>query len=295
MSRGLASGLAACCVAAGCGVEISGDRPPGGNPMNPDAAGPNPDAAALGPWGPAQLVTNAATGLIEDDASLSSTTNEMIFAVVDAATTGNPKDLWYMARPSPTGTWSAPVKLPFNSTASDETPRFADNDLTLYFASGRGGATLDIYKVTRQTVGGAWTLPPQVVPGLNSAGVEKWFVPCPGTNKYMTIIDNEIGEGTIGSAPTVCAEISSTSNETGTFLSQDCKTIYFASNRSTANRLYVATRPAVGAPFNPPQIVGDFLADPGGNQEDPWLSADLRTFVFVSDKSGSKDVYISTR
>jgi len=33
----------------------------------------------------------------------------------------------------------------------------------------------------------------------------------------------------------------------------------------------------------------------GGNQQDPWLSGDGKTFVMVSDISGSNDEYILTR
>jgi hypothetical protein len=303
MRRGIALGLIACCTsAAACGVRLDGDRSPD---PTPDGSQPTPDAptgvdaspdgpAPLGPWGTPKLVPGASTTAIEDDATLSATATEMIFAVVDPAA-ANTKDLYYMSRPSATGTWTTPAKLPFNSTASDETPRLADNDLTLYFASGRAGGVggLDIYKVTRPAVGGAWGTP-TLVPGVNSAGTEKWFMTCPGTNTYLTVTGTDIGQGIMGNAPIPCTELNSTASETGTLVSADCKTIYFASNRSGTNKLYVATRSAINAAFNPPQPVVDFDGV-GGNLEDPWLSPDLRTFVFVSDISGTKDVYISTR
>ena len=289
-------------LAAACGVRLNGggDEPqPDSSQTTPDASqgGPDaPDTPMLGPWGPPKLVPGASsTTLAEDDASLSSTAKEMVFAVVNAAITPATKDLYYMSRQSTTSPWSTPVKLLFNDdVASDETPRFSDDDLTLYFASGRAGG-LDIWKVQRTTVDSPWG-PPAHVDGVNTAGTDKWFVPCPGTNIYLTILGTDIGQGTMGNPPAVCDELSSTSSETGTFVSRDCKTVYFASNRSGTNRLYVASRPAVGMPFNPPEMVVDFLGL-GGNQEDPWLSPDLRTFVFVSDIGTglTKDVYISTR
>jgi Tol biopolymer transport system component len=302
MRRGLALGLVACCTsAAACGVRIDGDRPttdasqnnPDGRPNGPDAS---PDAQTLGPWGTPQLVPGASsTTAAEDDASLTSTTLEMVFAVVDP--TYNNKDLYYMSRASTTSSWSAPVKLPFDTTSSEETPRFSDDDKTLYFASNRAGGLggLDIYSVSHVPNSTTWGTP-ALVPGVNTTGTDKWFVPCPGTNYYMTILGGDIGEGQMGSAPTVCADLSSTSAETGTFMSRDCKTVYFASTRSMVNRIYVATRPAVGMPFNPPELVVDFLTSVGGAQEDPWLSPDGHTFVFVSDaRNLQKDVYISTR
>ncbi|HWU88952.1 MAG TPA: hypothetical protein VN253_16915 [Kofleriaceae bacterium] len=289
---------AAFAASAACKAQIGPD--PGGGP---DSSTPGLDARSvdaaidavqLGSWGRPQPVAGASTGAIEDDGSLSSTTNELVFAVVDPAA-NNAKDLWYMSRTSPAAPWSAPTKLPFNSTASDETPRFSPDDLTLYFASGRAGGLggLDIYRVTRTAVGGAWGTP-QLVPGVNTTLTEKWFVPCATGNTYLTIYNNDIAEGTLGSPPTVVAALSSASTETGTFLSPDCLTVYFASNRNGANQLFVSTRTAVGAPWAVPSLVTDFQGL-GGAQEDPWLSSDLRTFALVSDIGGTKDVYISTR
>lgn len=258
---------------------------------------PTDGPLVLGPWGTPQLVSGAgASTRAEDDGTLSSSTNELIFAIADA-NANNTKDLWYMSRPSPAGAWSAPVKLPFNLTGvSDETPRLSPDDLTLYFASGRTGGPggLDIYRVTRSAVGAAWSMP-QLVPGVSTAGTDKWFVPCSTGNTYMTILGTDVGQGTLGSPPTVCTELNAaTGSETGTFLSPDCRTVYFASTRSGTNKLYRATRPAIGSPFSAPELVTDFGAL-GGAQEDPWMSTDQRTFVFVSDKNGTKDIYISTR
>ena len=294
-------GLLACGLfTAGCGVRLDG-----GGQLAPDASTPGTDGGSdpsidappmLGPWGAPAAVLGASTATGgEDDATLSSSTNEMIFAIADAAA-GNTKDLWYMSRPSPTGAWSMPTKLPFNVTGvSDETPRLSPDNLTLYFASARTGGPglLDIYKVTRPSIGGAWGTP-SLVPGVSTANNDKWFVPCAVDNTYMVSVNNDVGQGTLGSQPTVCAELSSTAAETGPFLSPDCKTIYFASVRSGTNKIYRATRPTLTAPFSAPELVTDFDAL-GGAQEDPWLSTDLRTFVLVSDKNGSKDVYISTR
>ncbi len=303
MRGGLAFGLLASCLAgAGCGVRLEDGgqlTPDGGNPGGPDGStgGDATDAAVpLGPWGTPRLVMGAGTTLGEDDGSLSSTTLEMVFSIQDP-NAGNTKDLWYMSRPSPAGMWSVPVKLPFNVTgSSDETPRFSPDDLTLYFASNRTGGEggLDIYRVRRQAVGAAWGSPEHLA-AESTSGTDKWFMPCPTGNTYLTILGNDIGEGTLGSPPTVNTQLSDPDGtETGPFLAPDCKTVYFASTRSTVNRIYVSTRPSIGAAWSAPEMVVDFL-DLGGAQEDPWLSSDQRTFVFVSNASGSKDVYLSTR
>jgi hypothetical protein len=295
--------LAWASLCAACQVQL-GSVPgnPDGKPADPDAGGGGPDgaidAAPLGAWGRPQAVPGASTGAVEDDGSLSSNALEMVFSVVDAAA-GNTKDLYYMSRPSPMGPWTTPVKLPFNTTTSEETPRFSPDDKTLYFASGRAGGpgNLDIYRVTRNMAGpsGTWGTP-ALVPGVSTTGVDKWFMPCAADNTtYLTILGNDIGEGTLGNAPTVNAVLSSaTGTETGTFLSKDCLTVFFASTRSGTNMIYTSTRTAIGAQWSAPTLVTDFMQI-GGAQEDPWMSPDLRTFALVSDSGGTKDVYISTR
>ena len=290
-------------MAAACGVRLDGDQPPGpdANQPNPDAPG-GPDATdgppALGPWGMPALVAGASnTTLVEDDGTLSSTTLELVFSVVDA--TAGKKDLWTMKRTSVTAAWGPPSKLGFDTTTySEETPRFSDDDLTLYFASDRlggGPGLLDIYKSTRTAVGGTWTTP-VLVPGVSTTLNDKWFMPCSGTSSYMMVFGASLGQGTLGSQPTASTPLNAAApaTQTGTFLSQDCKSIYFASNRSGTSKLYVATRASATGVWDPPQEVTTF-AGTGGGQEDPWLSADQRTFVFASDVTGTKDIYISTR
>jgi len=278
-------------LAGACQARLA-DLPPESNDAGVD--GPT-DAFMLGAWGAATKVGGASsTTLSEDDGTLSSTALEIVFAIVDATNGG--KDLYYASRPSTTAAWSMPAPLGLNTVGpSEETPRFSGDDLTLYFASNRvAGNGLDIYRVSRTAVGGAWTAP-AIVTGPNSTVNEKWYTPC-GGNRYLVIVGGDIAQGTIGGgAPVVVDSLSAVgANETGTFLTQDCLTTYFASVRSGANRIYTSTRAAVTDPWPAPTMVSDFLAL-GGNQEDPWMSPDQRTFVFASDVSGTKDVYLSSR
>ncbi len=285
-------------LAGACQARLA-DLPPESDDAGVDgpATGDAPtDAFMLGAWGAAAKVGGASsTTLSEDDGTLSSTGLEIVFAIADATNGG--KDLYYASRLSTTAAWSMPVPLGLNivGPSSEETPRFSGDDLTLYFASNRvAGNGLDIYRVARTAVGGAWTAA-ALVTGPNSTANEKWYAPC-GGNRYLVIVGGDIAQGTIGGgAPAVVASLSAVgASETGTFLTQDCLTTYFASVRSGANRIYTSTRVAVTDPWPAPTMVSDFVAL-GGNQEDPWLSPDQRTFVFASDVSGTKDVYLSSR
>jgi Tol biopolymer transport system component len=292
--------LLALVVASGCKAELDdpnalhGDAAIGGDSGASDAAS---DAFSLGAWGTPTKVPGASTAAIEDDATLSPNQLELVFAVVDA-NDANRKDLYVMTRQTTSGAFGAPTLLPFSATGtSEETPRFTPNGKTLYFASDRAGGAggLDIWRVTRQTPGGTWSAP-AIVAGPNSTGNEKWLMPCGMTNDYLVITGGDIGAGTLnGAAPAIVAELSAANaNETGTFLTSDCLTTYFASVRSGTNQLYTSHRTSTTTAWEAPTLVTDF-ASVGGQQEDPWLADDGRTFVFVSDVSGTKDVYISVR
>jgi hypothetical protein len=257
------------------------------------------------PWSTPMMVPGASTaGAAEDDATLSYSGLELIFAKADPAIDAGRKHLYWMSRPSTSSMqWSAPLRLSFNiDGTSDETPRFSQDDKTLYFASSRTGTAggLDIWSTTRPTIGVStgWNVP-ALVAGINSTANDKWCMPCGG--KYLMISQrapsttDDLWEGTMGQAPTLSNISDAATGDTGSFLVPDCLTAYFASSRSGTNRLYTTTRTAIGAMWGTPQLLPDFMTT-GLAQEDPFLSNDQRTFVFAATTSGTnKDIYITTR
>jgi Tol biopolymer transport system component len=288
---------------AACGANITGtaetahDAGVVDTARVPDATA---DALTLGPWSAPAAFPAGATSVDEDDVTLSSTALEMIFAVSGA--TG--KTLYYTSRKAIGAAWSQIEPLPFSSTMSDETPRFSGDDMTLYFSSDRNktAGDLDVYTVSRTMTGSnaAWgKVAP--VPGINTTAVEKWFAPC-GNGRFVVVqartdTGTDLLEGTLGGGtPTPIGVLNSALNETSAFLTQDCLTIYFASNRNTRAQIFVSHRTAIDQPWQRPVTIDDFKIGAGtDNQEDPWLSPDGRTFAFASDASGSKDIYLSTR
>ena len=289
---------------------------PAGGPIDANSTddGPPVDAGdvdatgTFGPWATPMMVPGASTaGASEDDATLSNSKLEMVFSLSDPNIDSGRKHLYYMQRATDTSlTWSAPVRLSFNVDGSaDETPRFSADDLTIYFASGRAGGNggLDVWQVTRPVAGtpNGWGTP-TLVAAINSAQTDKWCMPCANgrylmiSSRQPTSTNDDVYEGAIGAAPTRVAELSAAGNgDTGAFISADCLTAYFASTRSGTNRIYRATRTTPTGTWSPPVLVDDFLASVGGAQEDPWISADGKTFVFSVSSNGDKDVYITTR
>jgi hypothetical protein len=260
----------------------------------PGGDGPT-DAIILGAWGtPAPVLGASDAVLQEDDVSLNSTQTELYFAIPNPNPNGN-KDLYLMTRATPQDAWGAkqPLTL-FNTIAQEESPRLAPNDLTLYF--GRGG---DIYTSTRTAVGQPWSTP-AILPGISTAVYEKWLAVC--NNGYFMVSranganGQDLYQGQIGvDNGTLITELSSTSSEISSFLTTDCLTTYFASNRSGTTQLYTATRASVTTAWSAPQMVNSLGTST--DNEDPWMSVDQRTFVFATVRAPgtTKDLYISTR
>lgn len=289
-----------------CKAQINGAPAPEVDAAAPgiDAAAPGIDAPApttdaptvLGAWSMPQKIDVASSGLVEDDVTLSANTLELFFAITGA----KGKDLFYATRTSPTGAWTAPVPLAFNSASqSDETPRLSADDKTLYFASGRGGnGTLDIYKTTRSAAGSTdWTTPVALDSSVNTPTLnEKWFMLCTADH-YVMVQGANLVEGFLGGAgPVQATPLNASGSQTGTLLTPDCLTIYFASSRSRPTRMFHAERARATDAWGAPSEVLDF-ASLGGDQEDPWISPDQRTFAFARDAVGgsNKDLYLSTR
>jgi hypothetical protein len=253
------------------------------------------DAIVLGAWGIPTPVSGASDAVLqEDDVTLNSAMTELYFSIPNPNPGGN-KDLYLMTRATPQAPWSTPQPLAlFNTTASEESPRLSPNDLTIYF--GRGG---DIYTATRTSVGSAWSTP-TMVPGISTAlNYEKWLAVC--NNGYFMVSrangvnGQDLYQGQIGvDNGSLITELSSTSNEISSFLSNDCLTAYFASNRSGTTQLYTATRTSVTSPWSTPTM---FTAlGTSTDNEDPWVAPDNRTFVFATVRgNATKDLYISTR
>ena len=291
---------------AGCGARLSGNAveadavdasAPSTDAALSDTAAP--DAAPLGPWSAPAKVGVAATAMTnEEDVTLSSSALEMVFVLAGAGG----KDLYYTSRASLTAAWQPVTRLPFNGAASEESPRFSSDDRTLYFASDRRTTgDLDIFSVARPAAGSTQWDPPRLVAGVNTGASEKWFSPCDG-GRYVVVRSTanrgtDLFEGTLGGgAPTPIDSLNTADGDTGAFLSRDCLTLYFASFHVVPEKIFVSRRAAATAPWPAAAPVDEFkLAGGNGNQEDPWMSSDARTFVFASDASGDKDVYLSTR
>ncbi len=268
-----------------------------------DSTGPGRDAvvldaptidAMLGPWSaPAKVGPVASAALEEDDASLSPDELELTFAIV----VGVEKQLSRIKRATTTSPWGPVTSLNIQIPAvTDQTPRYTKDGLTLFFASNRGGNE-DIYKMTRATTASAWSAP-MAVAEVNTAARERWFTPCDG-GRYLLISDRttannlDVYEGTLGGgAPTRLASFSSAANETGTFLSFDCNHAFFATTIGATVGIMESFRVANAWTTPTPMLE---INTATASEQDPWMSIDGKRMLFVSNASGTNDLYMITR
>lgn len=280
--------IASAAVWLSCSARFSGIPDSNTAPDAPPVDNAAPDAG-LGAWGPAMPVMGAATTQSEDDVTLSSSANELIFSLAISATD---KDLYVMKRSSTSAPFGARVELTtLNTVGIEGTPRLSADDLTLYF--GRDGA---IHKSTRTSKTAAWGAPTAVA-GIPTPA--RWYSPC-GTTRFMVVVtttNSDLYEGTVGGTPTPVAELNTDKTETSPFLSPDCLTLYFASSRSGVVKIYKSTRASISGPWSIPELLPSPINDSVGLDEDPWISADQRLFVWASKRNASTtfDLYMSTR
>lgn len=307
--------LGACHVTAsegvgGRAVDASGGGGGGGGGEDAPAAGG--DAAADGPaplgmFGtPTPLTVAADPNKQEDDAALSNSGLEIVFAVVDGGNNGT-KHLYWASRTSTTAAFGPAVKTGFATdlTHNDENVRWSADDTIVYFASNRtpnlGGA--DIWQVPHTPGANAWGTPARIS-SVSGATTDKWFTTCDGGGYLLARADGNgvthiyggTGYGTAAmTAPAIVGElVAPTGAELGTQLSQDCLTVWFASTRDGTYDLWTATRATATGVWNAPTKLTMFSTDQY-TEQDPWMSPDLRTFVFASNALGTNDVYITTR
>jgi hypothetical protein len=132
-------------------------------------------------------------------------------------------------------------------------------------------------------------------PTLSSDGLTLWFglIVSGGPEQlaYATRPNQftSFGVGTLATAP-----LHSNSWEGNPHLSADRLSLYFYSARNNEDLgLFRATRGSPGGTFD--NVVELTTVNSTATEQLPWVTADERTLYFVSDRSGSRDIWKATR
>jgi len=292
------TGLVGVCCLGGCNA-LFGLTPAIDDVEGDDAAADSaPGDGPAGAWGPVTPIGVAASGIVtEDDPALSPDGTELYFGHQDASG----KDI-FVARTEPgTDGWLAAIPSELSSMATDGSPRFATENgtLTAYLASSRNGGALDIYRSTRALPASATFDTPAPFAVLNSVAEDATAAPCKQGSSFVVATtrggaSSDLWEIVPGESAEPITAVNTAGNETGPFITEDCRRLYYASNSRGTFDIYVVERAEVGAPWSSPaQVPG--LSTTSFNEGDPWLSPDERHVLFASDAAGSLDIVEASR
>ena len=226
-------------------------------------------------------------------------------------------DIYVAHRAGPDQPWGPPANLGavINTPGIDAPGHLSRDGHCLYFTSSRAGGfgSNDIWVSWRANPNEdfAWETPVNLGSEVNSARFEggitlrlpELYVAsdrvAPGGPLDIFVSVLEHG-GTFGPAVLV-EELSSEGNDLRPTIRFDGRELFLSSDRpgsaGGSQDIWVATRPAFGAPWSTPINLGSPV-NTEANEAQPSLSADGRTLLFTADRpggSGRDDLYMTTR
>lgn len=132
-------------------------------------------------------------------------------------------------------------------------------------------------------------------PSLSADGLTLWFgVLVQGGPEQVGYSTRATPSDPFGLGTLVGAPVSSNGWDGNPQLSFDQRSLYFYSMRSNVSiDLFRATRATASDNFD--QVTELTTLNSSGIEQLPWISVDERTIYFVSDRAGTRDIYMATR
>jgi hypothetical protein len=193
-----------------------------------------------------------------------------------------------------------------NSPANEQAARLSSDELTIYFASDRGGGAggFDLYTATRSSRDADFSAPTRII-SLASAGTEG--SPTPTADGLGLILDRapmasptsvtlymatRTSTSADWSATTAMTSVDGSSDAMSGYLTEGGNVLYFVSTRSGNYDIFVATKQGDGtygavSAVVPVDVSNTIDATPVGSQDGTML-------YFSSNRSGG-DVWLATR
>jgi hypothetical protein len=260
------------------------------------------DAPPLGAFGAPMLLSPSLAGDNDEDCTMPDNELELYFA---STRFGLPGEIYVVTRPDSATAWSAPVPvMELNSSVWEATPEISGDGNTMWLTSTRNVATgNEAFVSTRAARDQPWSTP-QLVGELTVADSFVYGTAPIESQLAMVFASNRAGSldlyfttrGSVGdpwSTPQPISELNTAAGESDPFLTADGLTIYFQSDASGNDELFVATRGSTTATFGTPSPLTDLNTT--ANEQDIWLSPDGHHVIFSSNRNGDKDLFEAFR
>lgn len=257
---------------------------------------------------PTAVVEVASVGDNDEKPTLTADMLEMYFLSDRAGGLGS-GDVWRSTRATTGDPWGTPVLVTSVSSDSRETsPAISADGLTLCVSSDRPGGQggLDIWMSTRPTRSDDWSVPVPV-PVLNSSEDE---IPRPpgdhlrimplsrrptSNDPYQLFAASRADAASPWTSPVPETSVDTGHVDDDGYLMDDGVTLYWSSDRLNGIQdLFVAERRDDTSPYAPP-VALTALNTSAYAERDPWVSPDSHEIYFVSDRTGSRQIFHSTR
>jgi len=267
----------------------------------------------LGPFGPAEEVTELNTNYMEWDPSVSADGLTLVLASTRSGGLGY-LDVWVATRPSLADPFGALENVSdVNSQNTDTDPELSADGLALYLATNRPGGTgdMDIWTATRASANQPFGEPTEVTatntvdndrdPALSVDLLTLYFASdrSGGQGGFDIWVATRAGPSAPFGAPQLVAAASSIADDTNPALSADGLTLYFTSHRAGGaggGDLWFVERSTPTGAFGVAQNLGG--PNTADDETDPTVTADGRTLYFASDRLGGPvlgDIYRTER
>jgi len=259
-------------------------------------------SAPLGPFGPPEPLTDLNSSANEDDPTATGDLLEIYFDSTRAGTMGI-SDIWYSKRMAVGDDWPAPqVAMELSSGAADTSPEISPDGLTMFLSSNRAGGDFDIYMSRRMNRNETWPTP-EPVDSLNSVSNDYGvgFMPdllhlvlaSTRDGTFDLFATRRMGLDQPWETPGAITELNSGALESDPWIDASGTVLYFTGDRLANVDIHIAERASRGEMFAMPEVVAEISG--ADLDQDPWLSPDMKTVLFASDRAGTLDLYMAKR
>jgi hypothetical protein len=299
--------LAGILLLAGCRIgfdELGGGGTAGDGSSGDGNGSASSDSGELGAFG--APMQHTVLGSMRDDQGPSPTGDLLEIYFYSNRSCPSCYDLFVATRASVLEPWGAPIVITQLSSASvDASPEVSADGLTVWFASERdtpsGGS--DIWVSTRADRASSWGIPTRE-PNLSTAGYDT-DPSLSDDGLMMTLTSDGSGDvlgdilvstrpslGAPWSVPVPLAELNTTVLESAGSVRDGAHVIFFARQAGEFD-IYVSTRELTSGPFGAAVLLDNINS--AQIDFDAWVSHDLRTLYFSSERTGTMEIFEATR